>query len=568
MLDIYSCKRKFGIIVLVSITIMACSIKEEKVLTDREIAGYRGDVRYVREIVYSATKENNTLIKGGILSEKRFIQFNKQGFVVERGEHKVDESTNTSYGKVQRSYDESGRFVKEVAQMNKPNERLELQITLQQYDTLINKPIEKLVFVTNGKAINEEKPDIKISYEYDKNGHLIKSHSLSNLSDLKSAYINNKEGKALERVDSEKNKKYTYLYDKQGYCIEENIYENDKPMKNTAYKYDANGNRIERTTIQYEESKKNTVKYVSKFNKYNDCISEENITNDTFEYSYTYNYEYDEQSNWIKQSIEYSGKDGYWSGLIVERQIEYFKSSYSESRNLMLQSFDNDMVLIKGGTFWMGSNSNKENESPRHEVTLSDFYMSKYEVTQKQWEYVMGSNPSKFKQCEECPVEQVSWNDIMLFITKLNKLTGKQYRLPTEAEWEYAAKGGSLSQGYKYAGSNSVKYVAWHSGIWVGEGNSGNRTHPVGQKQPNELGLYDMFGNVSELCSNWYETYTSSAKNNPQGPDTGNYKVCKGGSWYNSKEALRYTARGISWVSVKSDILGFRLCTTNINNLK
>lgn len=186
-----------------------------------------------------------------------------------------------------------------------------------------------------------------------------------------------------------------------------------------------------------------------------------------------------------------------------------------------------DMVHVEGGTFIMGCTAEQgsvwcDQEKPTSSVTISSFEMGKYEVTQAQWEAVMGNNPSNFKGCPTCPVEQVSWNDTQEFIKKLNQLTGKRFRLPTEAEWEYAARGGRKSKGYKYAGSNKLDSVAWFSE------NSDNKTHPVGQKKPNELGLYDMVGNVSEWCGDWFGQYSSIAKINPTGPSSGLYRVRRG----------------------------------------
>ncbi|HDP98542.1 MAG TPA: hypothetical protein ENN22_05075, partial [bacterium] len=155
-----------------------------------------------------------------------------------------------------------------------------------------------------------------------------------------------------------------------------------------------------------------------------------------------------------------------------------------------------DMVFVAGGTFMMGSNE-YDNEKPIHKVYVDDFYIGKYEVTQKQWFEIMGSNPSRFKG-DNLPVERVSWNDVQEFIRKLNAKTGGNFRLPTEAEREYASRGGSRSAHFKYSGSNNVDNVAWY------DNNSGRKTHPVGTKQPNELGLYDMSGNVWEWCSDWY----------------------------------------------------------------
>lgn len=149
------------------------------------------------------------------------------------------------------------------------------------------------------------------------------------------------------------------------------------------------------------------------------------------------------------------------------------------------------MVYVKGGRFQMGSNLDN-NEKPIHDVTVSSFVMGKYEVTQRQWKSIMGSNPSEFNDCPVCPVENVSWDDVQLFLQALNQRTGGHYRLPTEAEWEYAARGGQQTRQTEYAGSSSATEVGWI------EKNSSYKTYPVGQKQPNELGLYDMTGNVEE----------------------------------------------------------------------
>ncbi len=187
-----------------------------------------------------------------------------------------------------------------------------------------------------------------------------------------------------------------------------------------------------------------------------------------------------------------------------------------------------EMVFVEGGTFEMGSNKGDSDEKPVHKVTVNSFYMGKYEVTQKQWKAIMGNNPSYFKG-DDLPVENVSWNDVQEFIKKLNQTTGQHYRLPTEAEWEYAARGGNESRGYKYSGSNNIDEVAWY------DKNSGNHTHQVGTKAPNELGIYDMTGNVWEWCSDWYNKnyYRHSPQNNPQGPASGKYRVLRGGSWLN-----------------------------------
>ena len=238
-----------------------------------------------------------------------------------------------------------------------------------------------------------------------------------------------------------------------------------------------------------------------------------------------------------------------------------------------------EMVFVKGGTFQMGSNDGDKDEKPVHTVTVGDFYLGKYEITQKQWRNVMGSNPSYFNGCDNCPVENVSWNDIQEFLRKFNQKTGQHYRLPTEAEWEYAARGGSLSPagggaggGHKYAGSNNIDEVAWYwknsgdvrlNGDWKWDKikNNNCKTHPVGKKQPNELGIYDMSGNVWEWCSDWYgkNYYSSSPRNNPQGPSSGSYRVFRGGSWIIYARFCRVSYRIISYPDPRSNYLGFRL---------
>lgn len=231
------------------------------------------------------------------------------------------------------------------------------------------------------------------------------------------------------------------------------------------------------------------------------------------------------------------------------------------------------MVFVRGGTFAMGCSSDcsRPVEMPSHQVTLSDFYIGRYEVTQKEWMEVMGDNPSYFSG-EDLPVEQVSWYDIVGtsgesevingisyyadgFIFRLNRKTGRKYRLPTEAEWEYAARGGVESKGYKYSGSNTIDRVAWY---WD---NSGDRTHPPGTKQANELGLYDMSGNVWEWCSDWYDTYSASAETNPQGPSSGSCRVIRGGSWVIVAECARVSYRidYYSFLGNSYNFLGFRL---------
>jgi formylglycine-generating enzyme required for sulfatase activity len=198
-------------------------------------------------------------------------------------------------------------------------------------------------------------------------------------------------------------------------------------------------------------------------------------------------------------------------------------------------------VFVKGGCYQMGSTTGGDNEKPVHQVCVSDFYIGKYEVTQGQWEKVMGSNPSNFKQCgPECPVESVSWNDAQEFIKKLNAKSGKQYRLPTEAEWEYAARSGGRDE--TWAGTSdeaSLGKFAWY------EKNSGKVTHKAGLKKPNGLGIHDMSGNVWEWCQDWYNEsyYEDSPKDNPPGADNGKYRVLRGGSWYYNADVAQATFR-------------------------
>jgi formylglycine-generating enzyme required for sulfatase activity len=221
------------------------------------------------------------------------------------------------------------------------------------------------------------------------------------------------------------------------------------------------------------------------------------------------------------------------------------------------------MVFVQGGIFTMGCNYEQgsgcgSDEEPAHSVTLSSYRIGKYEVTQAQWQVVMGSNPSGFKGCDNCPVENVSWNDIQEFLRKLNGLTGQHYRLPTEAEWEYAARGGNRSKGYKYSGSNSLSSVAWYGN------NSDSSTHPVGKKSPNELGLYDMSGNVWEWCSDFYgeHYYTFSPNNNPEGPSSGSFRVVRGGDWDYFAMRSRVANRDFMTPDYRINSFGFRVAVS------
>ena len=218
-------------------------------------------------------------------------------------------------------------------------------------------------------------------------------------------------------------------------------------------------------------------------------------------------------------------------------------------RERIIQNLINNMVYVEGGTYMMGGTSEQgsdvgSEEEPVHQVTLSSFSIGKYEVTQEEWEFVMGGNPSKSKGAKY-PVEQVSWNDCQEFIQKLNAITNKRFRLPTEAEWEYASRGGKRGKNLKYAGNNRVNSVAWHGG--ERSSNSGNKIHAVGAKQANELGLYDMSGNVWEWCQDWHGNYGSDPQTNPVGPTSGLGRVIRGGSFnthaYYCRVSCRYFRR-------------------------
>lgn len=213
------------------------------------------------------------------------------------------------------------------------------------------------------------------------------------------------------------------------------------------------------------------------------------------------------------------------------------------------------MIELPGGSFVMGGtpeqNEAESIEIPIHNVTIYSFQMGQTEVTQELWEAVMDYNNSNFYGASN-PVENVSWDDCQEFITKLNALTGVKFRLPTEAEWEYAARGGQ-SCGSKYAGSNDIERVGWC------RSNSSNRTHPVATKQPNDFGLYDMSGNVYEWCQDYYAKYNADTQTDPQGADYGTQRVCRGGSYDLREKFCRVSARNCKTPSARSDNLGLRL---------
>ena len=246
--------------------------------------------------------------------------------------------------------------------------------------------------------------------------------------------------------------------------------------------------------------------------------------------------------------------------LAREAEINAFKT-----RDFTVNGVSFKMVAVGGGTSQMGATSEQQNadsdERPVHSVTLDNYYIGETEVTQELWQAVMGSDPSDFTGNSQHPVECVSRNDCQAFVNKLNTLlanqlpNGRKFRLPTEAEWEYAARGGNRSRGTQYSGSNCVDSVAWYLD------NSGRTTHPVKDKSPNELGLYDMSGNVWEWCNDWYSSdyYSNSPRNNPQGPSSGSYRVLRGGSWGSYAQGCRVAYRGSYSPDDRYGYIGLRL---------
>jgi formylglycine-generating enzyme len=237
-----------------------------------------------------------------------------------------------------------------------------------------------------------------------------------------------------------------------------------------------------------------------------------------------------------------------------------------EDRDLGIQ-----MVYVKGGNFFMGCDQKEylseefDDERPLHRVNVGSFYIGKYEVTLGQWRKIMGVKPAAYdgtdydnKDCDNCPVVKISYYDAQEFIRRLNaKYPGKNYRLPTETEWEFASRGGKYSKKYKYAGSDKLSDVGWY-------GKPNGSTHPIGQKQPNELSIYDMSGNVLEWCSDWYSEsyYTKTIDEiNPKGPETGTMKVLRGGSYYDDADVCRNVQRSKFQPSTRQWNIGFRLAT-------
>lgn len=225
-----------------------------------------------------------------------------------------------------------------------------------------------------------------------------------------------------------------------------------------------------------------------------------------------------------------------------------------------------NMIYVEGGAFLMGATDEQagqatNREYPVHPVTLSDYYIGQTQVTQELWQAVMGNNPSQHIGNNQHPVENISWYDCQDFINKLNELTKQDFHLPTEAEWEFAARGGKYNHGYKYSGSDNSEEVAWH------ETNTNQEsTQPVASKMPNELGLYDMSGNVWEWCNDFYENYTSEPQNNPQGPSNGNKKVMRGGSYFSAVDYGRISNRFSPSSPLFKGPIGLRLVMPSKSN--
>lgn len=248
--------------------------------------------------------------------------------------------------------------------------------------------------------------------------------------------------------------------------------------------------------------------------------------------------------------------------IVTPSQSSSNSSQQNQIKEVQVNGVSFKMIYVAGGSFMMGATQEQtnyeNNETPVHQVTLSDYYIAETEVTQELWCAVMGSNPSRFTRSSRNPVEMVSWHDCQSFIQRLNQLTGLRFRLPTEAEWEYAARGGNKSKGYKYSGSNRIDDVAWY------DGNSGGVTHEVAKCYPNELGLYDMSGNVWEWCSDWFGSYSSVAQVDPSGAGTGSFRMNRGGGWLSRAQDCRVSYRYSNTPDFRDYDLGLRLVCSRL----
>lgn len=230
-------------------------------------------------------------------------------------------------------------------------------------------------------------------------------------------------------------------------------------------------------------------------------------------------------------------------------------SAVAQNKTFTVNGIAFEMVYVEGGSFNMGCTNERGecqvDEMPVHKVTVDDYYIGQFEVTQELWQAVMDDNPSSFQGTDR-PVEQVNWKDCQDFIKELNLLTGEKFRLPTEAEWEYAAIGGNQSKGFQFSGANKIAKIAWT------KENSEKATHPVGQKSPNELGIYDMSGNVFEWCQDAYSSYSSESQVNPVNYG-GSYRVVRGGSWRSNAKQARSAYRDNANPGLRYNIIGLRL---------
>lgn len=234
----------------------------------------------------------------------------------------------------------------------------------------------------------------------------------------------------------------------------------------------------------------------------------------------------------------------------------------AQDKESVNQPWLEDMVFVEGGKFMMGCSDKEEGclETTIRQVEVSGFWMGKYEVTHDQWQSVMGKKSRWFRGCSQCPVDGVSWNEVQEFLSRLNEMTSLTFRLPTEAEWEYAARGGQLSRGFTFSGGNDLREVAWYRG-------NCSSVRKVGLKRPNELGLYDLSGNIWEFCSDWYDAwyYQERPEKDPQGPATGSQRVVRGGCWDEIPEELTVWFRWSYFPDELFGLAGFRLVLSDIH---